>query len=204
MRKLLHGGRRAGVELEQFNRARPSAAVVQFDDLITIEHTKCKPLSVTVVVEEGTRRILGLSVARIPASGRLSHIAKKKYGPRKDEARKTRLQLLRKLKPLINETAVIKTDEWPQYPPVVKTVFPRATHETYKSKRSCIAGQGELKSVVFDPIFSINHTLAMLRANINRLVRRTWATTKKPENLLAHLLIYAVYHNTELIKLTSV
>jgi hypothetical protein len=58
-----------------------------------------------------------------------------------------------------------------------------------------LTGQGELKVGGFDPIFSLNHTCAMLRANINRLFRKTWCTTKKMEMLEHHLAIYALYHN---------
>jgi len=64
-------------------------------------------------------------------------------------------------------------------------------------KKGCIAGQGELKKATFDPIFSINHTFAMMRANISRLIRKTWNTTKKVEGLIDHLNIYVWMHNTQ-------
>lgn len=57
-----------------------------------------------------------------------------------------------------------------------------------------------MKKVRFDPLFSLNHTCAMLRANINRLFRRTWCTTKVPENLGAHIAMYAYYHNLILLE----
>jgi hypothetical protein len=38
----------------------------------------------------------------------------------------------------------------------------------------------------------------MLRANVNRLFRRTWCTTKKAQALVHHLAIYADYHNSVL------
>ena len=66
-------------------------------------------------------------------------------------------------------------------------------------EKGCVAGQGELKKVGKDPLFHINHTLAMLRANINRLFRRTWCTTKDPERLKDHLAIYTWVHNNKLI-----
>jgi hypothetical protein len=50
------------------------------------------------------------------------------------------------------------------------------------------------------PLFKINHTCAMLRANINRLFRRTWCTTKRPEMLKNHLDIYLHFHNKYLLK----
>lgn len=40
----------------------------------------------------------------------------------------------------------------------------------------------------------------MLRANVNRLFRKTWCTTKRADRLYAHLILYAHFHNTMLIK----
>jgi hypothetical protein len=61
-----------------------------------------------------------------------------------------------------------------------------------------IAGLGELKDHSFDPLFAINHTLAMLRANLARLARRTWVTTKKASRLEEFIQIYAGFHNLDL------
>lgn len=88
----------------------------------------------------------------------------------------------------------------PFYPSSVKRFFPEASHVVTKGRRACVVGQGELKRGGFDPIFSFNHTAAMVRANINRLIRRTWNTTKKPERLIEHLWIYMNYHNSVLIR----
>src|SRR5690606_29276608 len=49
---------------------------LQFDDLETIEHTKCKPLSVTMAVEKHSRRILGFEISKMPAKGMLVKIAR--------------------------------------------------------------------------------------------------------------------------------
>jgi len=43
---------------------------VQFDDLITAEHTKCKPITSMDVVEEKTGIIVEYSLAQIPAFGK--------------------------------------------------------------------------------------------------------------------------------------
>ena len=93
----------------------------------------------------------------------------------------------------------VKSDQNPHYPKDLKKAFPHATHETHKGQRGSIVGQGELKKIRFDPLFSLNHTCAMTRANMNRLFRRTWCTTKIPERLVDHFAIYAVYHNLSLI-----
>ena len=181
----------------QIYREHP-VAEVEFDDLETFEHTKCKPLSVALAVEPNTRKILGFRVSRMPANGRLSKISLRKYGPRKDERRRGWNQLLSDLAPMIKPDGVIRSDDNPHYPKMIKKHLPSVVHERVKGGRGAITGQGELKKLKFDPIFSLNHTCAMLRANLSRLVRKTWSTTKTVQGLIDHLSIYAVYHNQKL------
>ncbi len=173
---------------------------IQFDDLETIEHTKLKPVSVTVVIEEPTRKILGFCVSRIPSKGHLAKISVKKYGRRRDESPKNRRVLFKDMTEYISPLAEFETDQHMDYPRILRKYFPQATHQTFKREEACVTGQGELKRKKFDPIFMINHTLAMLRANINRLVRKTWCTTKKLEPLKWHLALYINFHNQILTK----
>ncbi len=198
-RKLIFLGCKAQMELLNFNLSLPKAKIVEFDDLETFEHTKCKPLSVTLAVEHKSRRILTFEVSRMPAKGKLSKLALKKYGPRRDERKSARAKVFKSLGPLVLSDATFKSDQNPYYPGDLKRNFPLATHESHKGQRGSIVGQGELKKVRFDPLFSLNHTCAMLRANINRLIRRTWCTTKVPEYLTLHIAIYANFHNKNLI-----
>jgi len=170
----------------------------QFDDLQTIEHTKCKPLSVTLAVDDKKRKILGFEVSRMPATGHLAKIARKKYGFRKDMRQKGIDKLLEQVSKMTTQTVRITSDEHPYYPPAVRKHFPKAKYKRFKGVRGCVAGQGELKKVFYDPLFMLNHTCAMLRANINRLIRKTWCTTKLPERLIDHLNIYVYFHNTVL------
>ncbi len=46
-----------------------------------------------------------------------------------------------------------------------------------------------------NPLFPINHTLAMMRDGISRLVRRTWAASKLRERLEWHAWIWATWRN---------
>jgi len=119
----------------------------------------------------------------------------KKYGPRKDERSKKGRALLENLRPLLSETAVIVTDSNPHYPGWIKRSLPGVKHVQVEGRKSSTTGQGELKKIGFDPIFSLNHTAAMKRANINRLFRKTWCTTKRPDRLEAHLATYVRFHN---------
>lgn len=173
---------------------------IQFDDLETIEHTKCKPVSVTLAVDNKTRRILKFKVSQMPAKGHLAKISLKKYGYRADHRPQARKELFESLKGKVSEGALIESDDNPHYKEDVRNFFPKATYKTYLSERSSVAGQGELKKVIFDPLFSINHTFAMMRANINRLVRRTWCTTKNLDRLTDHIELYVYYHNEVLLK----
>ena len=173
---------------------------VQFDDLITIEHTKLKPLSVTVIVDKRTRRVLGTNIATIGAFGHLAKISLNKYGKRINNHIPKMHELFKSVESYIHPLAMIESDEHKFYPQIVKTHFPGATHISFPGGKSSIAGQGELKKLKFDPLFCINHTNAMLRANINRLFRRTWNTTKRIEQLQKHLDIYCYAFNSGLIR----
>ncbi len=188
----------AEFRMRKENLRAPEAKVVEFDDLETFEHTKCKPVSVTLAVEEGSRRILGLAVSRMAANGRLAGKSKKLYGKRRDERREGRDTLFRRLKPLVCPNVVFKSDENPHYPASLKLHYPESSHLRFKGVRGMTTAQGELKKQGFDPIFSLNHTCAMLRANLSRLIRKTWCTTKCIHRLYAHLVLYAEYHNRHL------
>lgn len=139
----------------------------------------------------------------MPSNGPRAHISYKKYGKREDRRSVAAHDLFREIAPLLHPNAKITTDQNPKYPGWLKPHFPHARNRAVKGKRGCVVGQGELKRVVFDPLFSLNHTCAMIRANINRLFRRTWCTTKRPDRLAAHLELYIQFHNTILISMAS-
>ena len=174
-------------------KGRPLNEVI-FDEMETFEHTKYKPLSIALAVSS-RREILAVHVAQMPAKGLLVDKARKKYGYRRDHRPQALKRMLEELLPIVEPTAVFKSDESPRYPGALKHVFPRATHVTTKGGRSAIVGQGELKKLAWDPIFALNHTAAMMRANLNRLFRRTWCTTKTIQGLSDHLALYCAFHN---------
>lgn len=198
-RKLIFLGIEAKKALIRLNSERNKVKIIEFDDVETFEHTKCKPLAISLVVEKESRWILDFEVSPMAVKSSLIQLAERKYGKRKDERKRGRQKLFSRIKPLCEKKVIIKSDENPHYPKDVRDFFPESEHQTFKGRRGAIVGQGELKKVGFDPLFSLNHTAAMLRANVNRLVRKTWCTTKKAERLVDHLMIYAIYHNQELI-----
>ena len=179
------------------NQAHHYATIdaIQFDELQTIEHTKCKPISIAVAVAKKERKILGFRVSKMPATGHLAAISRKKYGKRPDQRHAQMKDLFNELTNILQPNITISSDECQFYKGVVKQYFPDSNYRQYLGKKSSIAGQGELKKTRFDPIFTINHTFAMMRANISRLIRRTWNTTKKISPLIDHISIYIWMHN---------
>lgn len=173
----------------------PLARTVQFDELITFEHSKMKPLSVAVITDADRWRVLGFEVSRIPASGLLAEKSRKKYGPRPDESIKARQDLFARTAPYIDVEPLVQTDQHGAYPPLVKEYLVDAIHVRFPSAKAAVVGQGELKALKWDPLFCINHQLAMCRANISRLFRRSWNTTKQLERLSDHMALYFDHYN---------
>ncbi len=201
-KKLHYLGKKCRFKNKNFGRrfTKDRVRSIQIDDLITKENSKLKPLSVSIAVDEGSRRVLGAEVSQIPAFGHLTKVAIKKYGIRPCKHQDGLNRLCENISHYTHESVVITSDEHKKYLGTFKRYFPRGSYLQYKSERACVAGQGELKKVNFDPLFLVNHTCAMFRANINRLIRKTWCTTKSIERLKDHIDIFIHYHNTQLIR----
>jgi hypothetical protein len=172
---------------------------LQIDELETIEHTKLKPLTIPICVNKNFK-ILGMSLGKIKAKGHLANIAAKKYGLREDQREKSLIQLFENLKSIIQvDPITITTDSHPLYPKLIRRYFPNSRHiqvisKDYLKKKKELIYTADRKKI-FDPLFAVNQRCAMLRADLRRLTRRSWCTTKKIENLRHYLDLYRVYNN---------
>lgn len=198
--KLSRLGRRAQLHLERREigdgSTNPSEKTIVFDEMETFEHSKCKPLAIAIAVEQTSRRVIAAKVAVMPAKGKLASISRKKYGKRPDQRSGALKKVLTEVKRLYPNLARIKSDECPRYPSYVVGIWGKdVIHETFKGRRGCVVGQGELKAGCFDPLFSLNHTCAMFRDHIKRLSRRTWCTTKHMIRLQHLVSLYTWWHN---------
>jgi len=90
--------------------------VVQFDDLLTFEHTNCKPLTVPMAVIDGMRVPIGYKVASISAFGRLAAVSRERYGERVDESSPARCELFEELTQILPANVHFKTDGHTHYP----------------------------------------------------------------------------------------
>jgi hypothetical protein len=181
----------------QQNRLRELNGVnfIQIDEMETHEHSKCKPLSIAVAVVPGSRMILGANASEMPAKGHLAEISRKKYGPRRDDRKPAFQALLKTIEPRLSQDVWVFSDKKTTYPGWIREVLPGSVHYKVKGKRGCIAGYGEMKRTGFDPLFWLNHTAAMIRDALARMLRRTWCNTKKLFYLQQTLDIHVDYHN---------
>ena len=173
-----------------------TADEIQFDEMETFEHSKCKPVSIAIAVNKKTRAIIAAIPATMPAKGSLAKISYEKYGKRPDKRKYALRKLMEEIR--LSYTAVnfcIRTDKKLSYKTFTKNYFPHTPHLTTKGKRGCVVGQGELKAVAFDPIFTLNHNCAMLRDNLKTLTRKTWCTIKKMCRFFDLLDLYVHFHN---------
>lgn len=198
-RKIVFLAQQARKKTQQWLSTCAPFEHVQWDELVTFEHTRLKPVSVPVMVCVKTRKILGYGVAPIPASGLIARRSREKYGPRRDRSGAKRREVLQRVSPHLAPTVHIETDEHQKYAREIGDALPGSTHTRHQSIRGSLTGQGELKRTGFDPLFGINHTLAMMRDNIKRLTRKTWCTTKRLDRLEDVMAIYVHYHNTVLV-----
>ena len=173
---------------------------ITFDEMETFEHTKCKPLSIALVVDAKTRLIIAARVAKMPAKGPLAAISLKKYGKRADRRSQALQRVLSTAKRFAPNVSLVRSDECPRYPGLVKKSFPMTKHETFKGRRAALIGQGELKRGGFDPLFALNHSAAMYRDHLKRLSRKTWCTTKSPARLQDQVDLYAWHHNQTILR----
>lgn len=167
-----------------------------FDESETIEHTKCKPLNIAMVVNE-KYKILSMKVAVMPSKGRLAAISRKKYGWRANEREQKIQEAFADVKNHLRALpALIKSDMHPAYKRLVQQSFPGIPYSQYLGKEKKKKHQERLhesiRKRVYDPLWAVNHGGAMIRDRIKRLCRRNWCTTKKVENLQLQLDLYVL------------
>ncbi|MCE3011142.1 MAG: hypothetical protein LW875_11085 [Proteobacteria bacterium] len=179
----------------QFLKQLSKTSELQLDEMESIEHTKLKPLTIPLLVDD-QQRILGVACGCLPAKGYLAEISRKKYGIRSNQSEALIKELLQAL-PANITPLMIKSDGKPSYRALIKQRFPGSIHQTCVRKDPKTREQLylNLEKKRFDPMFALNQRCAKLRADINRLIRRSWSTTKKIENLKKHLMIYVCYNN---------
>jgi hypothetical protein len=194
-----------GKHCERFHRWRVSRArdrhlrsvAFQLDELETFEHSRrLAPVTMPVLVERRTFFIVDLKTAALPARGglRAADRARKEsrerlHGRRRSGSMKAVERCFEALDSVRSGKSPLRvqTDRKASYAAILNRRFGGdLLHERYPS-----GARRDYRN----PLFPINHTLAMMRDGISRLVRRTWAASKLKQRLERHAWIWAVWRN---------
>jgi hypothetical protein len=169
-----------------------SPSKIQLDEMETFEHTRLKPVTLVLAVNEETGAILDVKAAPLHYKGRLAALAFAKYGPRPDHSPNALHQVLRKLRRIAHPQLTITTDGNARYPGTIRRTLPNAAHRVCQPLP---ASEKTLRPNLNDPLFTLNHTAAKIRHDLSRMARKSWVTTKKISQLQQHLDLYIAWNN---------
>ena len=183
---------------EERLKSRTLGGVFQLDELETFEtDRRLKPVTVPVLIERRSFFVVGLAVGTLPARGGLTprdqerkKVLEARTGKRRSESREMVRKTLAQLEAALPKQARldIQSDQKSSYRCLIHEVFPgRLASHAVESSRAPRNYQNLL--------FPINHTLAMLRDSVSRLVRRNWAASKCRKWLERHLWIWVAWRN---------
>jgi len=170
----------------------------QLDELETFEvDRRLFPLTVPVLIDRRTRFVVHAETGTLPARGNLRERDKKrkeayekaagsKRVSRSKEATKACFVALRDHL-AADATIDVQTDEKKSYPPILRQVFGKQARHQWASSKA-VRNRASL-------LFPINNSLAQMRDNMGRLVRRSWCHSKRERNLRWHLSIWMLYRN---------
>jgi transposase-like protein len=196
----LLGGHCRDFHLRRLELARERGGlrgVFQLDELETFEHSRrLAPVTVPVLIERTSYFVVDLETAALPCRGRLSERNRERKKKREDEhglrCSGSRAAVAKCMETLAKHHSRsgpvhVQTDKKSSYRTILARRFgARLAHERHSS----IARRD-----YSNPLFPINHTLAMMRDGISRLVRRTWAASKLRAKLATHTWIWVVWRN---------
>jgi len=184
--------------LRKRGRSLPWEGQFQLDELETFEtDRRLKPVTVPLLVHLPSRCILHAAAGTLPARKPLSprkqrqleRIEAEEGQKRRSESREKVSECFAVLKEITRGEKVVRvgTDEKSTYRSILKrSLGSRLVHQLTHSKRP---------RTIKNPLFLVNHTFAMLRDGLGRLVRRNWGATKEREKLDWHLWLYIGWRN---------
>ncbi len=183
--------------LDRATRSGGLRGSFSLDELETFEgNRRLCPVSVPVLIERRTFFVVWAETAQMAARGRLGAREQEKkrerermFGVRRSGAREAIGRCLDALRTAHAPGLVeVVTDQKGLYRAEIRRRFQGriGAHVTESSKRARNRS---------NPLFAINHTFAMLRDHVSRLVRRSWGASKKREALKRHLWIWAAWRN---------
>ncbi len=169
----------------------------QLDELETFENSRrLSPVTMPVLMELHSYFVVDVEVGTLPSRGRLSGRElemklerDRTEGRRRSESRAAVVRCVEVLERVRDPDVqiVFSSDHKSTYPGVLEDVLVDGyVHERHSSTA---------RRDRANPLFPINHTLAMFRDGLSRLVRRSWGASKQREWLEIHAWVWIGYRN---------
>jgi len=194
-RKIGRHARRLNVNLRG---ELASGTWLQLDELETYETRRnTRPLTVPVLIATASRFVIWAESAPIRPRGKMTESRRKaiaeeeeRFGPRKDLSRQSLQRTLSRGVDMVpaGNYVYVDTDEKLVYPELLREAFSqhRVLHRTTNSQR---------ERTVWNPLFPINQTEAIMRDLMGRLRRESWLVSKKRRWLDVALHVFLAYRN---------
>lgn len=184
--------------LARANQRGGLVGTFQLDELETYEtDRRLSPVTMPVLIERSSYFVVHGETATMAARGNLSSSLKakkeqrdRKYGKRRSGSRAAVINTLDRLL-FVHRKGVgisLESDRKSSY----RKEFKRIAGPQFASHVRISSKKIRDKS---NRLFPINHTLAMMRDSISRLVRRTWAASKIRRRLDLHFWMWVCYRN---------
>ena len=173
------------------------AGAFQLDELETYEERRrLQPVTVPFLVETESSFIVSIACGALPARGSLRPSERRRKlelealrGKRRSESNAAVAKVLEQLEVALPEQGRVDVAS------DSKRTYPKLLAERFGSRVRHVQMPSNRKSAIFDPLFPVNHTLAMARDGLSRLVRQTWAASKRRAWLDRHLWIWVAWRN---------
>ena len=168
------------------------------DELETFEQNRrLKPVTVPVLVDANRFFVVATEVATLPARGNLKLRDRKKKRELELVSGKRRNQSNRAVLSCLEAWAKAHSPELtPRLISDKKSSYSRLYMKAFDGRRRehvrVASGKTRSRS---NPMFPVNHTLAMTRDQVSRLVRRSWGASKQRARLRDHLWIWVAWRN---------
>jgi transposase-like protein len=165
-----------------------SMKTIEFDEMESYQASRLNMLSISMAVQDKTGFILDARVALMRPKGQLA----KKYPNawrrwNQDTRKEASTSVLRRVNRLSGGQATVRCDGKPQYRTLIAANIASPSLELCKRDPS---HPEDWKVINY-----FNHVAAKIRADLARMRRRTWACTRKWQNLQKHLYLYMAWNN---------
>ena len=175
--------------------ALPARRTLMLDEIESFEHRSITPLTAPVLIDRDSKFVIASDVApirRVAKAGswrrRWLERHEARVGRRSDRGNECVRKVFGRMQRLLEgRSATLITD--------AKSAYARQCRRRFREQVSHHTVPSTLPRTVFNPLFAINLTDAMMRDNNGRLRRRSWLVSKRGRCLRLQLELFAAYRN---------